>query len=92
MLHESGNTLQQVGTVRVIEFYSQVRDKGTTRFIHGLVMQTQFCVNFIALWRHNGNLSNTAKMSVFKLIFVLIPTYGHASCVTSDRKLSQLQA
>ena len=31
-------------------WYSPVTEVGTTGLIHGLVMQTQFCVSFVALW------------------------------------------
>jgi len=37
-------------------------------------------------------LSNTAKSSVFKSVFVPIFTYGHESSVTTERILSQVQA
>jgi len=37
-------------------------------------------------------LSNTAKLSVFKLIFVPILTYGHKSWVMIERILTQVQA
>ena len=36
--------------------------------------------------------SNTAKLSVFKLVFVLILTYGHESWVMTERILIQVQA
>jgi len=36
-------------------------------------------------------LSNTAKLSSFKSIFVPILTYGHESWVMSKRVLSQVQ-
>jgi len=34
-------------------------------------------------------LSNTAKLSVFKSVFVPIPTYGHESWIMAERILSQ---
>ena len=37
-------------------------------------------------------LSNTSKLSVFESVFVLILTYGHESCVMTERVLSQVQA
>jgi len=37
-------------------------------------------------------LSNTAKLSVFKSIFVPILTYGHESWEMTERKLTQVQA
>jgi len=37
-------------------------------------------------------LSNTAKLSVFKSIFVPILTYGHKSWVITERILTQVQA
>jgi len=37
-------------------------------------------------------LSNIAKLSVFKSVFVLILTYGHVSCVMAERILTQVQA
>ena len=37
-------------------------------------------------------LSNTAKLSVFKLVFVPILTYGHESWVMTERILFQVQA
>jgi len=36
-------------------------------------------------------LSNTAKLSVFKSVFVPILTYGHESWVMSERILAQVQ-
>jgi len=38
------------------------------------------------------NFSSTAKLSVFKSVFVLILTYGHESWVLTERILSQVQA
>jgi len=37
-------------------------------------------------------LSNTAKLSVFKSVFVPILTYGHESWVMTERILTQVQA
>jgi len=37
-------------------------------------------------------LSNTAKLSVLKSVFVQILTYGHESWVMTERTLSQVQA
>jgi len=36
-------------------------------------------------------LPNTAKLSVFKLVFVPILTYGHESRIMTERMLSQVQ-
>ena len=59
--------------------------------IHGLVKLTQFCVNVIVV-PTKLELSNTPKLSVFKLIFVPILTYGHKSWVMTERILPQVQA
>jgi len=40
----------------------------------------------------NRELSNTAKLSVFKSIFVPILTYGHESRIMTEIILSQVQA
>jgi len=45
---------------------------GTKILIHGLVKQTQFCASFIALWSQNREISMTAKLLVFKSVFVPI--------------------
>jgi len=45
-----------------------------TRLKHGLVKLTQFCVK---LSGQKWELSNTAKLSLFKSVFVPVPTYGH---------------
>ena len=37
-------------------------------------------------------VSNTTKLSVFKLVFILILTYGHESWVMTEKILSQVQA
>ena len=37
-------------------------------------------------------LSNTAKLLLFKSVFVPILTYGHESCVMTERVLAQIQA
>jgi len=37
-------------------------------------------------------LSNTAKLSVFKSVFLPTLTYGHESWVMTERILSQVQA
>ena len=42
--------------------------------------------------RTKRELSNTAKLSVFKSIFVPILTYGHESWVMTERILTQVQA
>jgi len=50
LLQVSGNTLQQVETLkylRVVFTSDESRNKG---LIHGLVKQTQFCVRLIAPW------------------------------------------
>ena len=36
-------------------------------------------------------LSKKAKLSIFKIVFVLILTYGHESWVMAERELSQVQ-
>ena len=48
-----------------------------------LVKQTQFCVP--------RELSNTAKLSVFKSVFVPILSHGHESWVMTKRVLFQVQ-
>jgi len=67
-----------------------VTEGGTRRLIHGLVKPTQ---SFIALSVvTQRELSNTAKLSVFKSVFVPILTYGHESMLMTERILSQVQA
>ena len=40
-------------------WYSRVTKVGTKRLIHGLAMQTQFCVSFIAPWWRKGSFQRT---------------------------------
>jgi len=46
-------------------------------------------VHFIVSWQQNGSLT-IAKLSVFKPIFVSIFTFGHESCVMTERVLPQV--
>jgi len=55
------------------------------KLIHRRAKLAQFCMNFIALWSKDGELSNTAELSVFKLVFVSILTYGHDSWVMTKK-------
>jgi len=59
MLQLSGNTLHTGAGKEVlylgVAFMSRVTEGGARRLIHGLIKQTQFCVNFIALWSRNGS-------------------------------------
>jgi len=73
-------------------WHLRVAEGGARRLKHGLVKQTQFCVSFIALWPQNGRLSNTARLSVFKSVFVPILIYSHESWVMTERMLTQVQA
>ena len=79
-----------------MESVSQVPSKNAVQYlnhscmIHGLMKQTQACVSFIALWSQNGNFWNSAKLSVFRSVFVLILTYGHESWLVVEQILSQL--
>ena len=59
-----------------LEWYSRVVEVRTKILIHGLVKQTQFCLSFVALWSQTGD-SKTAKLSVFKSVFVPMLVYGH---------------
>jgi len=63
-----------------------VTQGGARRLIHGLLRE--FYRPVVTKWE----LSNTAKLSVFKSVFVPILTYGHGSWVITERILTQLQA
>jgi len=47
---------------------------------------------YIALWTKKRELSNNAKLSVFKLVFVPILTYGHELWAMTESMLSKVQA
>jgi len=57
---------------------------------YGLVKLTQFCMSSIAVVTKR-ELSNTAKLSVFKSVFVQILTYGYEVWVMTERTLFQVQ-
>jgi len=59
--------------------------------IHGFVKETQLCVSF-AICGDKTEHSNTAKLSVYKSVFVPIFTYGHESWAMTKMVLCQVQA
>jgi len=89
-----GNTLQQVAKFKYLKVvqYLRVTWGGARRSLHGLVKQTQFSVSFYRSVMTKRELSNTAKLAVFKSVFVPILRYGHESWVMGERILSQVQA
>jgi len=50
ILHVSRNALQQLETFKHLGVVFTSDRIGTKELMHGLVKQTQFCVNFIAPW------------------------------------------
>jgi len=54
--------------------------------IHRLAKLTHFCVNIIALCSNTPEISNTAKRSIFKSVFVPILTCGHDYWVITEKK------
>jgi len=72
----SSNTLQQVEKFKYLAVvFTRDGRRSARRLIHRLVKLTQFCVSFIALWT-KWELSNTAKLSDFRSLFVPILTCG----------------
>jgi len=63
---------------------------GTRKLIHGLVKHTQFFCELNRSLITKREISNAAKLSVIKSVFVPILTYyGHESWVTIESVLSQ---
>ena len=86
----SGNTLQQVQKYFGVVCTSKGRQN---REIDARIGEANAVLR--ELYRSvvtKRELSNTAKLSVFKSFFVPIVTYGHESWVMAERKLSQVQA
>jgi len=92
MLEMGSNTLQQVEKFKYLGviFTSDER--------YNKQIDTQICkANTFLRELHRSvvtkrELSNTAKLSVFRLVFVPILIYGHEFWVETERVLSQVQA
>jgi len=92
MLQVSGNTLQQVEKFKYVGmvFTSDGgwNNKNDTRIGKANPVLPELYRSMVT----KRELSNTAKLSVFKSVFVSILTYGHESWVMTERILSQVQA
>jgi len=84
----SGNTLQQVEKFKYLGWYLRVTEGGARRLIHGKINLRKFYRSVVT----KLELSNTAKLPVFKSVVVPILTYGRESCVMTERILTQVQA
>jgi len=93
MRQVSGNTLQQVEKFKYLEvvFTSDGRrsEEIDTRIGKANTFLRELYHSVAA---KRQELSNTAKLSVFKSVFVPILTYGHGSWVMTKRILTQVQA
>ena len=92
MLQVSGNTLQQVEKFKHlgVVFASDAR---WSKEIDTRIGKANAVLR--ELYRSAATkreLSNTANLSVFKSVFVPILTYGHESCVMTERILTKVQA
>jgi len=92
MRQVSGNTLQQVKMFTYLEvvFASDGRrsEERDTRIGKANAFLRELCRSVAA----KRELSNTAKLSVFKSVFVPILTHGHESWVMTKRIFTQVQA
>jgi len=92
MRQVSGNTLQQVENFMYlgVVFTSGGRrsEEIDTRVDKANAILRGFCCSVV----RKRQLSNTAKLSVFKSVFIPILTYGHESWVMTQRILTQVQA
>jgi len=77
----SGNTLEQVETFkyRTLGWYSQAAKVGTKVLIHGLESANAVLRELYCSVVTKRELSNSAKLSILKSVFVPILTYGHES-------------
>jgi len=73
-------------------WYLRVAEGGTTRLIHGLVKVNAVLREFYCSVVTKRELSNIAKLSVFKSVFVPILTYDPESWVMTERIPTQVQA
>jgi len=71
---------------------SRVTECGATRLIHGLVKANPVLCELYRSVVRKRELSNIAKLSVFKSVCVPIPTNGHESWLMTERILPQVQA
>ena len=80
----SGSALQQVETFKYfrVVFMSEEIDARIGKA--NAVLRVLYCT-VVAKWE----LSKTAMLSVFKMVFVPILTYGHGSQVKTERPLSK---
>ena len=92
MLQVSGSTLHQVEKFMYLGVLltsdGRWGDEIDTRFGKANAVLRELYRSVVTKWE----LSNTAKLSVFKLVFVPILTYGHESWVMTERILFQVQA
>jgi len=88
----SGSTLQKVENIKDLGVVLTSDGRWNERLIHGLVKQAQFCASFYHFVVTKRELSNTAKLSVFKSVFVLILIHGHEPSIMTEIKSSQVQA
>jgi len=68
--------------------YGRRTEKIDTRIAEAIAGLREFYRSVVT----KRELSNTAKLSVFKSVFVPILTYGHESWVMTEKILSQVQA
>jgi len=88
----SGNTLQQLEKFKYlgVVFTSDGRQSKEidTRIGKASAVLRELDRSVVTKWE----LSNTAKLSIFKSVFVPILTYGHEYWVITERILTQVQA
>ena len=89
VLQENGATLKQVEKFRYlgVAFTSDGRQDDTRIGKANAVMQA---LHYSVVMKRE--LSKTAKLSIFKAVFVPILIYGHESWVMTERLQSQVQA
>jgi len=85
MLQVSGNTLQQVEKFNYLGGYLRLTKGGVRRLITRIGKANAVLCELYRYVATKRELSNTAKLSVFKLVFVPILTYGHESWVMAER-------
>jgi len=91
-LHVSGNTLNQVEKFMYLGLVF-MSDRKQNRKIDAWITITNSVLH--KLYRIiviRQKLSNTSMLSVFKLVYVPILTYGHESCVMTEIVIFQVQA
>ena len=83
-LKVSDNSLHQVGKYKYLAVvFTRVTEGGSWRLINGNVIPLELHLSVVT----KRELLTTAKLSVFKLFFVPILTYGHESWVMTGKSV-----